>query len=50
MLNGNDLEALSEVRKAIESDRPISMTSYGLSMTWMGGVRTWAEMPGDMFA
>lgn len=45
-MNGINLNALSDARKAIEADRPKGIASYGLSMTWMGGVRMMAETTG----
>ncbi|MBE2275483.1 MAG: OsmC family protein [Rhodobacteraceae bacterium] len=45
-MNGINLEALSQARAAIAADRPAGITSYGLAMTWMGGVRMKAETTG----
>lgn len=46
MMNGIDLKALETARNAISDNRPDGITSYGLSMIWMGGVRMKAQTTG----
>lgn len=45
-MNGIDLKALEGARNAVAANRSEGITTYGLEMTWMGGVKMKARTTG----